>query len=405
MAFLRVKVGKEYVSIDKDVFADLLDLSPIKEYKAYIDAAANGEITITNLKLLALKAGVPYPLFFASRRICDLQLDYKNKKIFGKLPYKDQIRIGARGTLHVKDIALIIQDIGRKQEFLKRRVLTEASVNNFTGSLVKKIKAGTSLTTIATDIRDEFKIDLNYLRTLKKEKVLDYLRDCIERKAILVSFSSHNYMPQNLDRDLFVSGICVKDVKFPYIFINTRDGDEKPKIIESEGRQIFTLLSMLVCVGMNEFILSADSDKPGKKIAKIALEIASEIIIPEQHLPNDPLADLESLREKAHSFCVTPSMLLYQLERHKKLEKGMINQLRIQLAEELKKLTPKHRNAPKPVTGYSKYNGHRFSREMIKAYMSGKISQLEVRNILFRRGKKMDAVIWDRYVKKFRPIP
>jgi Zn-dependent peptidase ImmA (M78 family) len=404
MPVIHVKVGKEYVNIDGEVFRNLLDLSPIKEYKAYIETIETGEITITNLKSLALKAGVPYPLFFASKRICDLQLEHKNKNTFGKLPYKDQIKLGTRGSLRVKDIGLIIQDLGRKQEFLKRRVLPNAPTNKFIGSLVKKIAIGSSSDIIANEIRDEFEIDLSYLRTLKKEKVIDYLRNCIEKKGILVSFSSHNYMPQNLDRDLYVSGICIKDSKFPFIFINTRDGDEKPKILESDGRQIFTLLSMLVCVGMNEFILSADSDKPGKNIAKFSLEIASEIIIPKQHLSNHAITDLDSLREIAHFFCVTPSMLLYQLERLKKLEKDMVETFRTQLAVELKKIEPKHRRAPLPVTGFSKYNGHRFSREIIKAHMAGRISQLEVRNVLFRRGKKMDAIVWDRYVRKFKPI-
>jgi Zn-dependent peptidase ImmA (M78 family) len=359
MEVIKVNIGKEYIEIDKSVFLSLLDLTPIKEYKAYIDAVESQEISIKNLKSLSFKAGIPYPLFFASKKICNIQLAHKNKNIFGKLPYKNQIKIGSRGFLKVNDIELIVQDIGRKQEFLKRRILPNAQPNKFIGSLVKNIKSSTSISNIANDIREAFKIDLKYLRTLKKEKVLDYLRNCVEKKGILVSFSSHNYMPQNLDRNLLVSGICIKDLKFPFIFINTRDGDENPKIIESEGRQIFTLLSMLVCVGMNEFILSLNSYNSENKISKIALEIASEIIIPRDHISNDLISDLDALKMHAHYFCVTPSMLLYQLERHKIMDKAIIENFRVQLALELKKITPKHRRAPLPVTGYSKYNGQR----------------------------------------------
>jgi Zn-dependent peptidase ImmA (M78 family) len=404
MEVIKVNIGKEYIEIDKSVFLSLLDLTPIKEYKAYIDAVESQEISIKNLKSLSFKAGIPYPLFFASKKICNIQLAHKNKNIFGKLPYKNQIKIGSRGFLKVNDIELIVQDIGRKQEFLKRRILPNAQPNKFIGSLVKNIKSSTSISNIANDIREAFKIDLKYLRTLKKEKVLDYLRNCVEKKGILVSFSSHNYMPQNLDRNLLVSGICIKDLKFPFIFINTRDGDENPKIIESEGRQIFTLLSMLVCVGMNEFILSLNSYNSENKISKIALEIASEIIIPRDHISNDLISDLDALKMHAHYFCVTPSMLLYQLERHKIMDKAIIENFRVQLALELKKITPKHRRAPLPVTGYSKYNGQRYSSEVIKAHLTGLISQIEVRNILFRRGKKMDPVIWDKYIQKFRPM-
>ena len=402
MRILLVNIGKDLVEIDRDAFESLLDISPMKEYKAYTDAEASGEITLKDLKRLALKAGIPYPLFFASRKICQIQLGHKNKNIFEKFPFKDKISMGTRGKVKVKDIELIIADIGRKQETLKRRVLTTAATNTFIGSLAVKIKKGTPVAAIADGIRKQFKIDLSFLRTLnKKEKVLDYIRDCIEREGIFVSFSSHNYMPQNLDSNLLVSGICIKDQKFPFIFINTRDGDENPRIIESEGRQIFTLLSMLVCVGMNKFILTTSSHQSSKQIAKLALEIASEIIIPELQLPEDPPATLDELRRIADYFCVTPSMLLYQLERYKKLEKETIDNFRGRLAIDLLKNQPKHRRAPRPVTGYSKYNGKRFSREIVKALLAGKMSQIDVRNILFRKGKKMDQVVWSKYIRKF----
>lgn len=404
MVTLQVKIGQEFVEIDKSVFEDLLDLTPIKEYKDYNDAIEKKEITLSKLKSIAQKAGVPYPLFFASTRISKIQLNYKDKNIFEKMPKKDEIRIGARGGLMMKDISMIIQDLGRKQEFLKRRVLQKAKANDFMGSLVKRIKNADSTSNIANELRKKFLIDLPYLRTLTKGNVLNYLRTCIEKQGILVSFSSHNYMPQNLDRELEVSGLCIKDAKFPYIFINTRDGDDNPKIIESDGRQIFTLLSMLVCVGMNEFILSAKSEKSGNRIAKKAFEIASEIIIPHTDLSNISIIDLDNLREKAHYFQVTPSMLLYQLERHRKISAEQIEQFRIQLAIDLKKIEPKHRRAPLPVTGYSKYNGDRFSREVIRAHMLNQVSQLEVRNILFRRGKKMDDKVWSKYMQKFRPV-
>lgn len=397
-----VTIGKDDVEIDKRVFESLLDLSPIKEYKDYIEAIKNDRIRLEKLKKLAQKAGIPYPLFFAPKTISDKQLSHKNNNLFQKISTKDEIRLSSRGRIEIEDIELIVKDLARKQEFLKRRIATQADLNGFVGSFVKKLNQGYTLEQIAGEIRVYFGIELNYLRTISKDKVLNYLRNCIEGKGILVAFSSHNYMPQNLSKEIELSGICIKDPKFPYIFINTRDGDDKPKIIESSGRQIFTLLTMVVCVGLNIFILSSKSGKSKNDISKIAFQIASEVVIPRENLNEIQISSLDDLKEKAHYFRVTPSMLLYQLKAHKKIGKNQAESYWIQLKQEAKRTEPKHKHAPLPVTGYSKYNGERFSREVVRAHIQGKISHLEVKNILFRRGKKMDAILWNKYLKKYK---
>jgi Zn-dependent peptidase ImmA (M78 family) len=399
-----VTIGKEEVVIDKRVFESLLDLSPIKEYKDYIHAINNNRITLEKLKKLAQKAGVPYPLFFAPKTVCDEQLSDKNNNLFQKISSKDEIRLSSRGKIELEDIELIVKDLARKQEFLKRRIVPQADVNGFVGSFVKKMNQGYPLEQIAKEIREYFGIDLNYLRTISKDKVLNYLRNCIEGKGILVAFSSHNYMPQNLNKELELSGICIKDPKFPYVFINTRDGDDKPKIIESSGRQIFTLLTMVACVGMNKFILSSKSGKSKNDISKVAFQIASEVVIPREHLNGIQITSLNDLKEKSHLFRVTPSMLLYQLRAHKKVDKKHAESYWIQLKQEVKKTEPKHKHAPLPVTGYSKYNGERFSREVVRAHIEGRVSHLEVKNILFRRGKKMDSTLWNKYIQKYKSL-
>lgn len=399
---LVIKINREVLSIDKQVFIDLLDVSPLQEYKKYSEAITNNKISFHDLKDLAIRGGIPYALFFAPREIVKKHIEEKNRNLIQKIPTKDELKIGTRGFVELKDIELVVKDIGRKQEFLKSRILTSASQNTYIGSIVKKVKLGFSIEEIAEGIRNEFDIDLSVLRTLSKEKVLDYLRSCIEKKGILVSFSSHNYMPQNLDRELTISGICIKDKKFPFIFVNTRDGDEKPRIIESSGRQIFTLLTMVVCIGLNQFVLSSKKGKGKNDVSKLAYKVASEILIPKNHLTNITPLHLETLKEKAHFFKVTPSMLLYQLKENKKIDAASAETLWAQLKVEAQKKESKVKHQPLPVTGYSKYNGDRFSREVVKAYTEGAITHLEVKNILFRKGKKMDATLWNKYLDKYR---
>lgn len=394
-------LNKIHLDIDKKVFMDLLDISHIKEYKKYTDAIDSNKISFKNLKELAVRAAVPYPLFFAPQEIVDLQIANKNKELDEKMPSKDEIRITSRGRVELKDIELLIKDFGRKQEFLKNRVLIKYESNRFIGSLSSKIKNQVSHEDIATEIRNYLGIDLNQIRNLSKDKVLKYITNCAEKRGMLISFSSYNYMPQNIQPELELSGICIKDKKFPFIFINTRDGDKKPKIIESTGRQVFTLLSMISCVGMGVFLLSSKEKVSKNDPAKVAYSIAGEILVPKKDLIGIQITTLEGLKEKAHFFRVTPSMLLFQLEQHKKIHRNISTVFRVQLNQEVKKALPPHIHAPLPSTGYGKYNGERFSKEVINAYNTGIISQMEVKNILFRQGK-MDPKLLEEYCKKYK---
>jgi Zn-dependent peptidase ImmA (M78 family) len=390
---LTVKINRKLeTKINKDVFISLFDISHIMDYKDYNDAINTNTISFKNLKNLATKAGIPFPLFFASKRVVDKQIANKNKNIIEKVSPKEVIRVTSRGKMDMKDIVLITTDISRKQEFLKNRVYSIVADNTFLGCIARELKGTTSIEDLAKKIRELLKIELSYLRNLSKDGVLGYLVRCIEEMRVFVSFSSYNYMPQNLDPSLELSGFCMKDKKAPFIFINTRDGESKPKIIESEGRQIFTLLAMIACIGMNKF----DQDS-----IKVAFSIAGEIIIPKNELTDIKVATIDDLKEKAHYFKVTPSMVLYRLESAKGIDKDLANTFRLKLKQELKNAPPKGRRAPLPVTGYSKYNGRRFSKEVIKAYNSKKITQLEVNNILFRSGK-FNNKLFEAYLKKHR---
>lgn len=401
MEHLIIKLNsKQIIKIGKKVFVDLLDLSHIKEYKDYENAIAENEISFINLKKLAVKASVPYPLFFAPKEVIDRQIKNKDRSLYEKIPTKEEIRLSSRGRVEIKDIELIVKDLGRKQEFLKSRVLLKADDNKFIGSIAGKLKKGVPTDEIATEIREYLGIDLSYLRSISKDKVLKYITACFENKGILVSFSSYNYMPQNIDPELELSGICIRDKKFPYIFINTRDGDKKPKIIESSGRQIFTLLSMLACIGMGKFVLSSKTGSSKNNPTKLAYAIAGEIIIPKIDLAFK-VATLDELKEKAHFFRITPSMLLYRLREYRKIDTDLANSFRHQLQAEVKKAEPRQKRAPHPTTGYGKYNGERFSKEILNAYKAGVIFQVEVKNILFRQGK-MDGKLFNDYSRKYK---
>jgi len=400
MLSLLVKVNREKVPIDKITFTELLDLSAVKELAAYRHAIENGTISLQDLKELAIKAGVPYPLFFAPRKVVKAQLDDKDKNLYSKIPGKDEIKLSSRGGIKIAEIELILRDLSRKQDFLKTRVLPNEAVNSFVGCVAKMVQDRTSNKDIADKIRDWLEIDLTYLRSISKSKVVNYLCYKAETKGIFISFSSYNFMPQNIDRDTGLSGICIKDKKFPFVFVNTRDGDENPKILESAGRQIFTLMAMLVCVAMNRFILSSKVDKKDEGKHKQVFTIAGEVLVPSSDIQNIRPMTLDELKGFAQEFKVTPSMLLMRLVEAKRIEEGIANQFRALLSAEVKRSEPKQKHAPLQTTGYAKYNGERFSREVINAFRKNAVTQDEVKNVLFRRGK-MEPGLLQEYAKRF----
>jgi len=399
MSDFYIKIGKEEMKIQKEIFELLLDIPTIKDYTCYKNALIENKININDLKFLSEKACIPYPLFFAPLDKVLLQIKDKDSNLADKLPDKDEMSIALRGGTSISDIEIIVKDIGKKQEFLKNRILDSKDENKYVGIFSKSIKMGVSDKEIAEQFRDYFDINLLEMRKLSKDGVLSYLCRKIEEKYIFISMSSYNYMPQNLDREIGLSGLCIKDKIVPYVFINTRDGDLNPKILETSGRQIFTLVSMMVCIGMNKFVLSTKTGLLKDSDYKRVYSIASEILIPGEDLDKIVISSVSDLDYWAKSLKVTPSMLLVCMVRSKKMTQKVAKAFLKELKDRLKSVTTPKRQ-PTDINGYKKYNGERFSKEVVNAYKSGKIRQEEVKNALFRRNK-MEGNLFNAYISNF----
>lgn len=399
MNTLIVKVDRREVKVDKRNFVDLLDFPPVMDLNIYQEAIIDSKITLSNLKILAEKSCVPYPLFFAPRNVVLEQINNKNISIDNKIPSKKHLALASRGELKPQDIELIVRDLSRKQEFLKRRVLQNEIDNNLIGLVAKKMAQGVKHDIIANEIRSAVGIDLEQLRKQRKDQVLDYLCKQMESRNVLVSFSSYNYMPQAVGKNLGFSGICIKDKKFPYIFINRRDGDENPKILETDGRQIFTLVCMLVCMSMNKFALNMNEQGQKDGSSNTVFSIAGEILIPKIDLDDVKVSSVEDLKKNAGIFKVTPSMFLMRLIEINSVSRRHAKILFNALKQEIKDIKVNRRNRPNPTTAYGKYNGERLSKEVVRAHMSNRISASELRNVLFRRGRSNMQLVSDYCVK------
>ncbi len=208
-------------------------------------------------------------------------------------------------------------------------------------------------------------------------------------------------MPQKIDKDLGMSGLCVKDKRFPFIFVNTRDGDEKPMILETEGRQIFTVVSMLVCIGMDKFILNSDKGLLKKPEYKRMYAITGEVLVPEDDVKGMSIGSLDEIKELANLFKVTPSVVLFRLKEVGVISPKAASLYFNELQEEVKTAQAGPQHQPSLVRGYSKYNGERFSREIVRAHNSKNITPEELKHMLFRKNK-MDSTLLQEYLTKFK---
>lgn len=401
MDYFSVRINGERILIDKSVFLLLLENSAINTSAVYQAALLKKEIGFNDLKSLASKARIPYPFFFAPKDVVEAQKRYDEVQVLSNFAGKDEISISFRGMMkiNIKNIDLIIKDLTRKQEFFKKRILPSEPDNDFVGFLIESKRYKLSLEEQAEEVRKYFDINLSEIRKRKKSKILEYFRDKVEKKNIIVSFSSYNYMPQNIKKENEFSGLCVKDRKFPWIFINTKDGEDEPFILETYGRQAFTLVYLLTYISKNKFTSSFKNFVASKDL----YELTEEILIPKKDLSTVKITSFDGLQECSEFYGVTPSMLVMRLFRLKIIDdstkKYYLEELNKKRTESKKKDDFKPRIMP--LSAYMKYNGRKFSKEIVKAFRANRISNFEVKGILFAN-RKTDKNLLTNYCEQFK---
>lgn len=395
---LLLKIGTDSMRLERAVFNLLLSTSHTAGSKACEQVRENGSLTIASLRKIAQKAQIPYPLFFAPRAVVETQIKLREHELSTRINRRE-FMLALRGKTDFTKIEQIVLDLARKQDALNK-IYPKTEQNSFLACLER---AKLSVSAKSEFLRGKIGFSLKEFRTRSKKRALEYLRECVESKNILVSFSSYNFMPHNLDRDIQVSGWCVKDKKFPYIFINTRDGEEKPLIIESDGRKIFTLTAMLVSVALNKFVFVLPGGGPSRASKdSVVYEIASEFLLPAVEMKLVKPLSLEELKEQAGVFKVTPSLLLARLKFLSLIDRNLATAFKQELTRENNetKKEPKKFRKPSDVGGFEKYNGVRFSTEIVAAIKLGKVSDVDAKRLLFRATKMHDDLLRS-YVKKF----
>jgi hypothetical protein len=377
-----VTIKKENVQIERDVFLMLLDKPMVSHLVSFKNTLTENKIAYVKLKDLSRRCSVPLPLLFSTVVIAKKQTIDDEIEVNNKFHYKPHVSVSSRGSFLKGDVDLIIKNIAIKQTLLNERLLPGSNNCEYIGLISALKSKNISESNIIEKIRNYFDFDLHEFRALPMKKALDYVVDKIESKNIFVSFSSHEYMPQKIRKDITMSGFCIKDNKYPFVFINTRDGDDMPIILETDARQLFTLISMVISIGMNKFFLEFNTGRRKPANLKIIHKMTGEFLLPKEDLFGKNVDNLEQLDLLSKKFKLSKSMIIFRLSELNIITGEKAGELREQLKNIKTSFFPKR---PKPVSGFGKYNGKRLSKEFVTALSSKKITKNEFNLVLFRK--------------------
>lgn len=362
---IEVLINGAGIAIERAVFMALLENSVSSTYAVYEKALTKEVIAFADLVKLARRGEIPYALFFAPLPLVQAQITSKNRKLLAGLT-KATFSVNSRDVVNLRDVELIVKDLLRKQELLKKHDPTLIK-NPIIGVLSKP---GKSVKADADRLMRALDISRDALRSVaSKEAALAYLVTRLEAKQILISQSASTVMPQRLK--VKFSGLTVKDSKVPYIFLAGGDpGDGQ----EPEGRRVFTLTLLAVLVARKIFApVTYNGSSLGRDVTR-EYDIVGEMLMPAADLRGQSLASLDEVKAVADEFKVTPSAVTVRALRVNIISGDIAKAFLDDLAQEYARRTKPKMRSPLVANAIRKYNGRTFSARMLGALDSGKLS-------------------------------
>ena len=353
-----VRLGGSDVPVERSVFSGLLGESVVRNRVPYTKALRKSRITFDALVDLARKAEVPYTLFFAPQEVVDRQLKKKIDTLLAGLS-KDAFSMNSRSPVQLCDVELIVMDILRKQEILKKlddTLQKNTVVGCLKGSSRTVEQEAEALRSALGFTTDDVKGSKN------KGAALDLLISRFESKQLLVSQSQQNFMPQLLPRGAKFSGLCVRDKKIPFLFLTGGEGNNA----EPAGRKVFTLVLLGVFAARGKFTAVTYDDQTGEPITNHEYELTEEILMPAAELRRLDAATLDAVKACADTYRVTPSAFVMRARHLGMISRDGADDYLGQLADEFGQRRELMIRRPKPVNSIRKYNGAEYSRRMLR---------------------------------------
>lgn len=362
-----VLLNGTHVPIDEAVFTTLLDNSVAGTYIGYENALESRSIKFADLVYLSRKGDIPYSLFFAPLPLVEAQVATKTKKLLAGVS-KKTFSIGSRENVELRDVELIVKDLIRKQELLKKH--DNSLVRNRIVGMLNK--PGVSEEADAARLMAALGLSHEAIRGCRKrENALELLISCLEANQVLVSRSVQHYMPQRLTHVSF-SGMTIRDSKVPFIFLA---GGDQGDYQEPVGRTIFTLALMAVLVARRIFApVTWDGQSAGTNNVR-EYDIAGAMLMPAARLREIGPSSLAQMKEAADEFNVTASAVTVRAMRlgiiSGETALSHLDELRIEFGRRPEK---SGRSPIKPENAVRKYSGRELSSRMLRVLDAGQIS-------------------------------
>lgn len=357
--------------VETEVFTTLLGESFASTLAPYRHAMTDGYIQLDKLEKLCRDGEVPLPLLFAPLPIAQAQVQTKTEKLLAGIS-RDTFAVGSRGKVELREIELIVKDLIRKQEYL-RKYDPGLRKNAVVGLLRRPGE------TPAVDARRLMsKLGITHRRLHEQRNraaALEYLVERLEANQILVARNSENFMPQRVRVKGF-GGMTIKDSKVPYVFL---PGGDDGLDFEPTGRKIFTLVLMAVLVARKIFQpVTWDGNSSGINPGW-EYDIVGEVLMPADRVRAIDPSSLEDMKSASNLFHVTASAMTVRAMRLELIDLGsardILDELRLEFMGSPKK--PGGRRPADPPRAIRKYNGQRFVTDMISALDRGALSEGE----------------------------
>lgn len=353
--------------IDEAVFTTLLDNSVAGTYKGYEHALKSGNIKFGDLLRLARKGEIPFPLFFAPLPYVQAQVATKTQKLLAGIG-KSTFSIGSRAKVELRDVELIVKDLVRKQELLRKHDDT-LTKNQVIGLLSRP---GQSPDADAARLMSAIGLSHEAISACrKKETALELVIGRLEVNQVLVSRSVQHYMPQRLTHVRF-SGMTIRDNKVPFIFLAGGDhGDQQ----EPVGRTMFTLALLTVLIAKRIFAPMTWDGGSTETDLGVEYDIAGAMLMPRDRLMAIHPSSLDDMKRASDEFKVTASAVTVRASRlgiiRPDVARSYLDDLQ---AEYLSRPQSSARSQILPENAVRKYGGRELSRRMLRSLDAGKIS-------------------------------
>jgi len=380
MPIIEVKKNHDNIfNLDKDVFELLFNHTIARRKAKFICALTSNAIQYDDFIKLSRTAEVPYPLFFLEKNVIKkIIAEYEKLVYFGVC--KDQLAIASRGDINLADISLILKDITRKQNFLKKYMNNKNSISG----IYKRTRM--NIVEQAQAMRDLLGYDIDKIEKLSKEKTFNFLDYGLANNNVFISLYAHHYTPQEIDKSLQFSGIAINDKKCPFLFIKAGDNDSK---IEPWGRRLFTAALLISCLCHGECKPVTMDGKSINLVDDFHYIFAEEFLMPEFYIKNETCSSIYDIHRLATRYSVSPAaitMRLFRLNIINELDKDdYLNWLHNDWAK-----TTLEKGGGNPLgleKAINRYNNRAVVKTIVDRYSSKDITFREVKNLLcYKKG-------------------